>query len=145
MRERFLKKFSGAMNFNPAQLPNPNDLGVLYIGNNGKWQADCDNFRGTIPQRNLTGYVIGTNGAIYGPQGSVRASVSDLIKYINIIRTKGYNNATGEQLLQKSSVEEMIRPRYQFRGTGFGSENDFHAYGTGLFTTTYRTNDVHPG
>ena len=132
------------MNFNPAQLPNPNDLGVIYIGSSGNWQADCDNFKGNIPQRNLTGYVIGSNGAIYGPQGSVRASVSDLLKYINIIRLKGYNSATGKQQKKKTSVLEMIRPRYQFKGAAYGSENDFHAYGTGLFTTTYRTNDVNP-
>lgn len=39
-------------------------------------------------------------------------------------------------------VNEMIRPRYQFHGTSHGALNDFHAYGTGLFSTTYRQNDV---
>jgi hypothetical protein len=74
------------MNFNPALLPNPNDLAVLYNGNKGTWVPDCDNYQGKIPSRNLTGYKIGSNAAIYGPQGSVRASVSDLTKYINILR-----------------------------------------------------------
>lgn len=142
MRDNFFKEFSEAMNFNPAQLPVPNDLGVLYIGNAGSWQSDCDNYKGNIPQRNLTGYVIGSNAAVYGPQGSVRASVSDLTKYINIIRLKGLHEPTGKQLLQRSSVEQMTKWRYQFKGANYGAEDDFHAYGTGLFTTTYRTNDV---
>jgi CubicO group peptidase (beta-lactamase class C family) len=49
LRERFLKEFSDNMNFNPAKLKNPNDLAVLYIGNNGQWQADYDNYKGNIP------------------------------------------------------------------------------------------------
>lgn len=104
MRDNLLSKFSTTMNFNPAQLPNPNDLGVLYVGSGGAWRADADNYKGNITQRNLTGYVIGTNGAIYGPQGSIRASVSDLVNYINIIRNKGVDNKTGKIILQKQTV-----------------------------------------
>jgi hypothetical protein len=35
----------------------------------------------------------------------------------------------------------MIKPRYQFHGKIFGGEMDFHTYGFGLYTTTYRTSD----
>ena len=37
----------------------------------------------------MTGYIIGTNAGYYGPQGSVRASVTDLAKFIDIIRCQG--------------------------------------------------------
>lgn len=143
MADKFLSKVSGKMNFNPAQLSSKDDLAVLYIGSSGKWAADCDNYKGVIPQRNLTGYVVGTNAAIYGPQGSVRASVSDLTKYINLLRLRGFNNETKTQVLAQTSVAALIRPKYQFHGTAHGSANDFHAYGAGIFTTTYRTNDVY--
>lgn len=36
----------------------------------------------------------------------------------------------------------MLKPRYQFRGSKFGAENDFHLYGFGLYTTTYRSTDT---
>lgn len=82
------------MNFNPAALKNPNDLAVLYTGNNGKWVVAKDDYNGTIPDFNMTGYAIGTNAGYYGPQGSVRASVTDLIKFSNILKNKGLYNGS---------------------------------------------------
>jgi hypothetical protein len=103
MKQRILSKISSTMNFNPADILNSNDLSVLYTGSNGKWVASQDNYKGgSIPQRNLTGYTIGTNGAIYGPQGSIRCTVTDLLKYINMIRENGiYKNNT---ILKPESV-----------------------------------------
>jgi len=70
-------------------------LGVLYVGSAGSWKPNYDYYPdGKIVQRNLTGYKIGTNGVIYGPQGSLRASVSHLTNYAitlaNLGKTK-YN------------------------------------------------------
>ena len=89
MKEKLLSAFSDTMTFNPASLRVPNDLGVLYEGQSGKWVATKDNYNGTITDFNMTGYVIGTNAGYYGPQGSVRASVHDLAQYINILRNNG--------------------------------------------------------
>jgi len=36
----------------------------------------------------------------------------------------------------------MLKPRYQYHGKIFGSEMDYHTYGFGLYTTTYRTTDM---
>lgn len=36
----------------------------------------------------------------------------------------------------------MLKPRYQYHGTTAGPENDFHQYGFGLYTTSYRKNDI---
>lgn len=44
---------------------------------------------GKIPVRNLTGYVVGSNGVVFGPQGGLRASVSHLSNYITMIANKG--------------------------------------------------------
>lgn len=35
-----------------------------------------------------------------------------------------------------------MKPRYQYHGAEGGSANDFHNYGLGIFTTSYRKNDV---
>lgn len=47
----------------------------------------------------------------------------------------------GTRVLSAQSVEQMLKPRYQFHGSRYGSENDYHLYGFGLYTTTYRKND----
>jgi hypothetical protein len=36
----------------------------------------------------------------------------------------------------------MIRPRYQYHGDIHGDLDNYQAYGTGLFTTSYRQNVV---
>lgn len=140
MKEKVFSYFSEAMTFNPASIKSPNDLGVLYEGDHGKWVATKDNYNGTIPDFNMTGYKMGTNAGYYGPQGSVRASVTDLAKYINMIRNDGKHNST--QVIPAAMVAEMRKWRYQFHGKEHGGESDFHAYGTGLFSTTYRNQDV---
>lgn len=83
----------------------------------------------------MTGYRIGTNGAIFEPQAGVRASVSSMAKYINILREKGKSVLTSEM------VKEMIRPRYVFRGLAYGTGANFNTYGLGLHTTGYRLRD----
>jgi len=50
-----------------------------------------DNYTSTIPVRNMTGYKIGTNGAVFGPQGGLRASVRHLNNYMFIHANKGVN------------------------------------------------------
>ena len=79
-----------AATFNPANIKNPKNLGVIYIGDKGKWVPNYDNYpTGNIPQRNLIGYTIGTNGLIYGPQGGLRASATHLSKYAIMLANKG--------------------------------------------------------
>ena len=94
-----------------------------------------------IPQRNLTGYEIGSNGVIFGPQGGLRASVSHLSNYIQMLSNDG-KTKDGTRILQSSSVQQMLKPIYQYHGKQSGSVNDFHLYGLGLYTTTYRINDM---
>lgn len=51
----------------------------------------------------MTGYVVGTNAGYYGPQGSVRASVNDLIRFSNLLRNNGKYN--GIQVLPSQVVQ----------------------------------------
>jgi CubicO group peptidase (beta-lactamase class C family) len=73
--------------FNPATIRNKRNLGVIYIGKNGTFAPNYDYYPTfDIPQRNLTGYKIGTNGVIYGPQGYLRASASHLTRYAIMLK-----------------------------------------------------------
>ena len=146
VRENILKHISVGLpevaTFNAATIANSSNLGTIFVGKNGKWVENYDYYpTGIIPQRNLNGYVIGSNGVIFGPQGGLRASVSHLSNYIRMIANEGVTKE-GTRVLASSSVRQMLKPIYQYHGVGSGSANDFHLYGLGLYTTSYRVNDM---
>ena len=89
--------------YNVANVKDFRNVAALYIGNQGKWQPDCDNYNGVIQQRNLTGYQTGKNGGIFGPQGGLRASVKHLNNYMFMLSNKGVLK-NGKRLLSESSV-----------------------------------------
>lgn len=76
--------------FNTATITNPNNLGVIFEGDKGKWVPSADYYPdGKIPSRNLTGYIVGNNGVIFGPQGGMRASASHLSNYVTMLSNGG--------------------------------------------------------
>jgi CubicO group peptidase (beta-lactamase class C family) len=128
--------------FNPALIRDTRNLGVLYLGEKGKWVPNYDFYPdGKIVQRNLTGYIIGSNGVVYGPQGSLRASAGHLTNYA-IMLGNGGRTKRGKTILSAESVSEMTKPRYHYHGLTGGVLNDFHTYGLGLYSTTYRKTDT---
>jgi hypothetical protein len=91
--------------FNPATIKDTSNLAVLYLGKAGKWVPNYDYYAdGVINQRNLTGYKIGSNGVIYGPQGSLRTSVSHLTQYA-IMLANGGKTKQGKTVLSSDSVK----------------------------------------
>lgn len=116
-------------------------MGACFETEEGQFDPAVDYYPdGKIPIRNTTGYKIGSNGVVFGPQGGMRASASHLTNYIITLSNGGVTPA-GKRLLSEKSVSEMLRPRYQFHGVSHGAEVDFHLYGFGLYTSSYRTND----
>lgn len=91
--------------FNIGTIQNSSHLGSCFVGDKGKWVADVDYFpTGVIPVRNLTGYVIGSNGVVFGPQGGLRASVTHLSNYITMIANGGVTKQ-GKRILSSASVK----------------------------------------
>ena len=126
----------GSPSYNPADLPNINNLAVLYQGLNAMWVPSHDNYQGSYTEKNLTSYTPGQNPAIFAPHANLRATTDQLLKHINLLRVGGGG------VLKADTVAEIVRPRYQYHGEKYGSMNDFHAYGSGLYTTSYYSNDV---
>ena len=94
VRENILKPLSAGLSeiatFNAGTISKTSNLGVIFVGSQGKWIPNYDYYpSGVIPQRNLNGYVIGTNGVIFGPQGGLRASASHLSNYMIMLSRKG--------------------------------------------------------
>jgi hypothetical protein len=52
-----------------------------------------------------------------------------------IYATKGITKS-GKRLLSEQSVNEILKPRYQYHGPGGGGRVNFQLYGLGMFTTT---------
>ena len=85
--------------FNPSTIKNNKNLGVLYEGKDGKWVPEYDYYpSGVITPRNMTGYKLGTNGVVFGPQGSLRASATHLTRYAMMLANNG-TTVSGKQIL----------------------------------------------
>lgn len=110
-------------------------MGTIYEGDNGKWVDEFDNRTKPVPESNLSLYRIGTNAGIFAPQGSIRASVRHMNNYVHIYMNKGVLK-NGMRLLSEQSVNEVLKPRYQYHGTK-GGLISYNLYGLGIFTTSY--------
>lgn len=70
----------------------------------GPWVVQADDFRRAAPQPpvGLAGYVIGSNGTLFGPQGRLRISVRDLGTLMQMLLNDGRH--AGRAFLQPASV-----------------------------------------
>lgn len=85
MTNNYLKNI-GNPSYNPATLPNINNLAVIYQGLGNMWVPSHDYYQGKYIQRNLTEYVPGTNAAVYYPHAGLRATTDQMLQHINLIR-----------------------------------------------------------
>jgi CubicO group peptidase (beta-lactamase class C family) len=90
-------------------------------------QPDCPVF--TEGQScKLSDYVLGSNGALFSPQGGVRASPTDLAVVGQLLLNDGRHR--GERFLGEASVQAILRPLWTFNGSnGDTSEGFYCAYG----------------
>lgn len=67
--------------------------------------SDCD----------LTRYTLGSNGALFSPQGGLRISPKELAAIARMLARRGVA-ADGSRFLTARSVAEMERPRWRYNG-----------------------------
>lgn len=131
--------------FAPA---NVNDVATLYRkrekdGNevwdpNGPWIAQADDFGNEAPAApaGLDRYVVGTNGSIFGPQGSLRISANELAQIMLMLMNGGRDKDT--QVLKPETVDLMFSRQWTLGGAGNEGNGDsdyfhglYHAWGLG--------------
>jgi CubicO group peptidase (beta-lactamase class C family) len=78
----------------------------------------------------LSGYRLGSNGALFSPQGGLRISVRDLARVGGMLLRKG-RLADGSPFLKESSLAEMERLHWRFDGANGDTEQNFYC-GYGL-------------
>ncbi|GAB4125302.1 MAG: hypothetical protein OHK0045_05530 [Raineya sp.] len=125
--------------FNIQDFSNINQIAAIYRRSGGVWNATADNYAGVMPTpRDLSAYVIGSNGLIFAPQGGLRISAKDLGVLGLLMLNKGiYQN---QRILNAQTVELMMSPQWSFNGSN-GNNYDclFNEWGLGLHLTTNRT------
>ena len=127
--------------FNPAEMSAADvaHIATLYrkrIEVNGKetwnekgpWIAQVDDFSRVPPaQRAGPSYVIGTNGTLFGPQGSCRLSAADLGRVMLLLMNEGVHE--GRRILTAASVREMLREQWRADGFITGKNGDVNSGG----------------
>lgn len=123
--------------YNVANLPDIDDLAVLYRNQSG-WNPQVDNFQGNPPaQPNLPDYVPGTNGSRFGPQGGLRASTTDMARLMLLHLNDGFDLETTTQLISTETMQLMHTPVWTFNGSnGDNYWNLFNQWGLGIQQTT---------
>ncbi|MDY0747172.1 serine hydrolase domain-containing protein [Paucibacter sp. R3-3] len=102
----------------------------------GPWVAQADDFHAEPPTATpgLDGYLLGSNGSLFGPQGRLRTRVRDL-GTIAAMFCAGGTLADSTTFLSKASIAAMTSERWRFDEAAKNGDNlggRFQAWGTGL-------------
>jgi len=97
----------------------------------------------------MAGYIPGTNGAIFSPQGGLRISMTDLARVGQMLLAGG-RMAGGEGFLSPAAFAELTRPHWRSTGAnGLGEDGEaagvFRAYGLAVHTIGTARNEATPG
>jgi len=143
-RERFdqyclnhiLKPLGLQGSYNVSDIQNIGDVAVLYRTSGGAWIPQADNYGGVRPApRDMSSYIIGTNGAAFGPQGGLRISAKDLAVFM-IARMSG-GVYQGVRILRDSTARLMNQPVWTYNGSnGDTYYGLFRQWGLGTHITT---------
>ena len=111
--------------------------GVLYAPDGTAVRDDLKGARPDCPvvpaadgSCDLSDYRLGSNGALFSPQGGLRISVRDLAKVGGLLLRQG-RLADGTRFLSEASVAEMESLHWRFDGGNGDSEGGFYC-GYGL-------------
>ncbi|CAN7338259.1 serine hydrolase domain-containing protein [Massilia sp. LjRoot122] len=103
----------------------------------GPWIAQSDDFAVQAPLAppGLDRYVVGSNGTLFGPQGSLRISAGELAQIMLMLMNEGQYR--GKQILKPETVSTMLSRQWTLDGNGKGSGDSdnfrglYHAWGLG--------------
>jgi len=76
----------------------------------------------------LAAYELGSNGALFSPQGGLRISVRDLVTVGRLLLMRG--RYAGTRFLSEDSISSLVTPAWRFDGANGETDNGFYcAYG----------------
>lgn len=93
--------------FNPATLPEPTQLAVLYRPGTNGWLPQFDHYLDGAPTNRVgAAYRPGRNALPCAPQGGLRASVGDLARFLRVFADPAFGEATG--VLRQTTIRIML-------------------------------------
>ncbi|MCW5899853.1 MAG: beta-lactamase family protein [Flavobacteriales bacterium] len=132
MRQHILLPMGIEGSFNIQDLDDIGQLATLYRNN----IAQADNFGGVMPPApNLSGYIIGSNGLYFAPQGGLRCSALELAQVLRLMHGEG--TVDGVTILQPGTYATMVANEWQWNGTnGDNYYGLFRSWGLGAHRIT---------
>ncbi|MCS6992191.1 MAG: serine hydrolase [Chitinophagales bacterium] len=131
-RDSLLRPLGIRGSFNLTHLDDINYVAVLYRKIGGSWIPQADNYQGIPPTYdNLAGYVPGTNGARFSPQGGFRGSGTDLSILFRTLLNKG--SWSGFMALTPAMTDTMLSNQWTYDGNnGENYYGLFNSWGLGI-------------
>ena len=154
MINNVLKPLNITGSFNIYEMPQEalDETGTLYekLANgsfdiNGNWTPRMDDFTDGYPKEKYSEYIVGSNGALYGPMGSLRVSLTELTYLAHMFINNGtYNN---NQILKPETIEKMFKLVWKYddekkNGNNCGEYDMAYAGGPNIITNI-RKNRLH--
>lgn len=136
VKEEILEPLGLTGSFNVNTLPDINNLAALYRKQGSSWSAQADNYKGVYPaERDLSGYIIGQNGAIFAPQGGLRISSNELAVLMLTLNNGG--EYSGVRIFSDTTATVMFTNVWNYNGSnGNNYYGIFNNYALGNHTTT---------
>ena len=154
MIENVLKPLNITGSFNIYEMPQEalDETGTLYekltngsFDVNGTWTPKMDDFIDGYPEANYSEYKIGSNGALHGPMGNLRVSLTELTYLTHMFINNGtYNN---HQILKPETIEKMFTLVWKYddekkNGNNYNEYDMAYAGGPSIITNI-RKNRLH--
>jgi CubicO group peptidase (beta-lactamase class C family) len=113
----------------------------------GPWIVQADDFQSAPPTqlKDLDKYVIGTNGTLFGPQGRLRTTVTDLGKLMQMLMNQG--RYKDQVILKPETVKALMAKQWQFENNNGDTEGGGSlawAVGGQIFTDSGKDRMVEP-
>ena len=136
--------------YNVAEMPEAaqSQVGTIYRRLNAAgeydpvdsiWLAQCDDFSKGYPKEDYSDYPIGTNGSLFGPMGSLRISIWELCRIMQMFCNGG--NSNGAQILKPETIRRMFTPAWTYdpalqNGDNYHGLMNCYGMGPHIFTNT---------
>ena len=116
MQETLFRPMGITGSYIPEGVHDINNLAVIYHVEDGNWVVGTDDFGGVMSEpRDFSGYVTGTNAAVFSPQGGLRISAAELARIMILHLNKG--KYEGEKIISAKSIKLMHTPEWVYDGT----------------------------
>lgn len=147
-KNHILKQLETRADYIVGNLEDFDKLGSLYQKNlEGEWTAQIDDYSSKLPRDlvliqnpysretdgfySLEDYEIGSNATIFSPAGGLRISFDELSHCLEMLMNRG--SFRGRQILEPSSIEEMMKSQWIFNGANGDPSGVMFNYGLGMY------------